>query len=355
MEQVQYSQAQSKEAENLMIDMCKMPISNICTDTMNVGYRGDIVTVQRTESVHDACNALCDEEISSAPVVDYFKRFTGEHVSMLDFCNYYADMFKNVDSPMRFTEEYDIQRARYRDHRRRTLSTMLSERKVGTSLMNSVGINYSLYTAVEMMVKNTGTPCSSIAVLDRFNSVVGVLTPSMVIQHLEATSGRMKELLKMPVSKLEGYGDDFVTIKSSAKALEGFNLLSTAQKPCVAIVDPGTGQISDVLSQRDLKCLAPNSHNYRFLWETLDRFKAHIRERFPGETKSQKAICVSRNQTVGEVMALFNEETIHNVYVVKSAKDKSPTKCLSQIDMLRFITSAVPQTHVAMVTGSEKA
>jgi hypothetical protein len=34
------------------------PVSTICTDTINVGYRGDIVTVRENDSVHEACNAL---------------------------------------------------------------------------------------------------------------------------------------------------------------------------------------------------------------------------------------------------------------------------------------------------------
>jgi hypothetical protein len=86
-------------------------------------------------------------------VIDAFGHFTGEFVTMLDFCEYYSQIFKyvqsrllsslfaslcicicacyqtlshscfpsfvpydnrDVDSPVRFTTEYDIQRARCR-------------------------------------------------------------------------------------------------------------------------------------------------------------------------------------------------------------------------------------------------
>lgn len=344
-----FTMAQSAEAEQFMMNLCKTPVSTICTDTINVGYRGDVVTVRENDSVHEACNALCDEEISSAPVIDAFGHFTGEFVTMLDFCEYYSQIFKDVDSPVRFTTEYDIQRARYREHRRRPLRHLLMERKAKTPVkaQRSIGVDFSLYTAVEMMAKS-GPTCPSLAVVDRQNNVVGVLTTSMIIQQLHTNSKALKQLLDMPVSKMTGYGDDVLTVNEKETAIDGFRRLAETKHCCAAIVDSKTGVVADVLSQRDLKCLAPNSHNYRFLWEKLERFKAHVRERFPGEKKSSFVVCVSQSETIGKVLALYNDESIHNVFVCKSAASKVPVKCISQHDVIRFIGSAVAKIQVGV-------
>jgi hypothetical protein len=74
------------------------------------------------------------------------------------------------------------------------------ERKAKTPVkaQRSIGVDFSLYTAVEMMAKS-GPTCPSLAVVDRQNNVVGVLTTSMIIQQLHTNSKALKQLLDMPV------------------------------------------------------------------------------------------------------------------------------------------------------------
>jgi len=316
-------------SSKLWVKMVATPLDQ-CDDKL----RGSaVVTISRTDSVSSAFRTLCDNDILSAPVVDNMDRFEGM-ISMKDLVDFTLEQFDRPFRPERYSPDYLNKKARFRNAR---VSELLKRKRLNTPKIDSVGPvdeDFSLFSTFEMLARSGQ---HRLAVINWRKAVTGVITHSILIKWLwENRECMSQELLNTSISQIRPY--NFVTsIQASRRALEAFKIMQQQNISAIAVVDE-KGSLVDVISERDLRGVQPESMTFRFLWNRIDFYKSKIKLNYPNAPLDP--VHVPQSATLKDVLSKMVSKNVHRVFVTSEIHmahgGLRPLDVISQGDILNF-------------------
>jgi len=178
--------------------------------------------------------------------------------------------------------------------------------------MHSVRAGFSLLHAMEIMAREGAR---RLAVLDERDRVVGIATQSMIISLLSQNLPLFGPAKDTPVREVhELLCGEVISIKDTARALDGFKLCAEKDVSGIAVQNPA-GSLIDVLSVRDLRGMGTDGAKFWRLYEPVSAYKTLTRSLFPQQTP-RHPLYVSECDTFERALKLMDDGNIHRVFEV---------------------------------------
>lgn len=284
----------------------------------------------------DAFRLLSDANILSAPVMDILGGYRG-FVDMLMLVCHLANQFEgallnNIDENR---WKSLVGSAKYRQLKERWSTTLVSDLR-DYHRAETLSKDNSILVAVEKMVRSRSLGAHRLAIVDRFNGVLGLVTQSDLIEFLHNHLHLMPSGAVTPVTEIRPYSV-LVTVTEDVPAIAAFQIMSKKQINGLAVVDDATGKLVDCLSSRDLRGIGPGMMKFRFLFDSVGAFKRSVRLRFPDLEKKWGGF-VTRDASLEDVINKMYHKKIHRVFVVDSPLNMVPVDVITQTDVIKFIS-----------------
>jgi len=190
---------------------------------------------------------------------------------------------------------------------------------------------YSLYYAIETLAREEAL--HRVPIIDANRNLKSVLTQSQVIEFLYDNYDKLGLITNKPVGEMEGVLRDVHTIHEESRAIDGFKMMQKQNVSAVAVVD-NDGKVVGNLSLRDLKAIRLENQLFARLFQTTQHFLRRLREEFPSARPKTKQV-VTVDDTLGHVIKVLVDHSIHRVYIVNS--DQKPIGVISLRNVLMDI------------------
>jgi CBS domain-containing protein len=287
-----------------------------------------VISTDTSEDLPSVFKKLVSANILSMPVLNQKKKYYGM-VEMYDIVEYITSLFPDVSS----TRLIDLERMLVSERKflNATVKDVIKSPFPKYKSHKTLERGFSLFTAWEMLAF---TGSNRIAVLGESETVIDIITPSMLIDFLWQNIERIGDVSKRLVK-------DFIieptealkTIRENTKAIVAFREMVRMDKTGLGVVNE-TGQLIDNLSPRDLKGIHADANVFWRLWSSVSDFKK--KERMEYEKKvPHELIYVKPDDSLFTVVEKMATLHIHRIYVTD--RNQSPIRVITQTDILREI------------------
>jgi CBS domain-containing protein len=323
--------------DDFSLAMCKKPLYAIHPRRANrtVTMWKGAITVQVDDPVRHVFKTLNDENILSAPVIQANGRFFG-FIDMMDIVLFTVKLFpKDADVSKESLSVFFQKEEQYFKTTVRELLEQLHPNRNWKEYRQraSVPKEFSLYYAWEAMIRRGR---KRLAVVDDSQQVYSVLTQSMLIGWAYNNLDEQLKAIKDVSSRQIGYERPVISVSEHDSTISAFRLMAEKGVHGVAVVDT-KGQLTDVLSIRDLRGIIPSAEEFLRLWRSVGVFKRDLREKHPTKTPVFPDLYLLPSDTVKTSIVMMDEDRVHRLFVVRSATDKTPVGVITQSDVLRFV------------------
>jgi len=312
---------------NIFLKMVQTPLWDTTDDLVD----GDVITIYQNDRVDRALRQLCDNNILSCPVVDANDRYVGM-VDMMTILDFALGIFDQTFRPSRWSDDYLSKKRNFRT----ALVTQVMHRRSQTK-HTDINEDYSLLHAVETM---SIADAHRLAITEEGRFVTGLITHSMVIKWLVNNMAEIPQsLLQTTAYNIRPF-NILSTIPVDRKAIDAFRIMKSQRLHSVAVVD-GLGSLVDVISQRDLRGVKPESLTFRFLWNSISHFKDQVRKDYTEAPTSP--VCVTSQASLEQILNLFVSQHVHQIFVVSDDRTRRPMDVISMGDCIKFILDEIKE------------
>jgi CBS domain-containing protein len=287
-----------------------------------------VITTDTAEDLPSLFKKLVSANVLSVPVLNQKKRYYGM-VEMFDIVEYITSIFSDVSS----TKLIDLERMLVSERKflNATVKDVIKSPFPKYKSHKTLERGFSLFTAWEMLAF---TGSNRIAVLGESESVVDIITPSMLIdflwQNIEKIGDVGKRLVKDFIIEPT---ESLATIRENTKAIVAFREMVRMDKTGLGVVNE-SGQLIDNISPRDLKGIHADANVFWRLWSTVGEFKKKERMEYQRKVPNE-LIYVKSDDSLYSVVEKMATLHVHRIYVTE--RDQSPIRVITQTDILREI------------------
>ena len=302
----------------MLLDLAKADVNDI--------QDIEITTFLKTDKLSYVFRTLIEKGYHSAPVTDQFNTYVGM-ITLANILEAAIDVFgKDVFRPIKGSQSYINEKQQW------------SNKQVQDVMLKSPTLdeNQSLLTAIELLDRNSsGGPLHEMAVINRSQNVVGIVTHMSIIQYLYENIDSYPFLQNTSIRDIRPY--NFVrTFPETARTIEAFKMMVAENISGVGVVNDDN-ELTDVISITDLKGIDPDSLTFRWLWNTIPYFKDQIRDNDVSTPTSPVAISKDDAPSFTDVLNLMAEKEVHRVFLVNSSTDLQVLDVISCTDMIAYI------------------
>jgi len=168
--------------------------------------------------------------------------------------------------------------------------------------------------------------------------VHGIITQSMLIGWLyNNLDSALRPVSHIPVTDIPAATDAMaISIVEHEPAIKAFKLMADKRVSGVSIVNE-KGELTNVISIRDLRGMAPTAEHFLRLFHSVVEFKREVRSMFPTKTPIWPDLFLVPSDTLRTAITMMDEDRVHRLIVVRSALTRSPVRVLSQTDILHYV------------------
>jgi len=202
-------------------------------------------------------------------------------------------------------------------------------------LTNTLYKEWSVWSALEKIVRSG---VRSQAVVNENGEVHGIITQSMLIGWLyNNLDSALRPISHIPVTDIPAATDTMaISIVEHEPAIKAFKLMADKRVSGVSIVNE-KGELTNVISIRDLRGMAPTAEHFLRLFHPVVEFKREVRSMFPTKTPIWPDLFLVPSDTLRTAITMMDEDRVHRLIVVRSALTRSPVRVLSQTDILHYV------------------
>lgn len=308
--------------EDSRFDALKLKMTRLRVSSQGWTDRWALQTLKEDDVVKDALQTLTISNISSCPVMDDSNRYKG-FIDMLQLVEFLTTKGRRPRPSKSKTEEKKCTRHEF-------LNTKLSDFLAKRTQPPFVREDASVYQALEKLADDR---VHRICVVDRNNVVKGVVTQTDMCEFLESHLNLIGDAAQTLVNDIRPFAQ-LITVPSTTKALQGFELLSAKGASGVAVVDPSSGMLVDCLSVKDLRGIGIAGEDFHEVFaKDIKGFKKIVRDRYQALDRRWGG-WVTNKGTLEDVLKKMTQKRIHRVFVVDA--DQKPEDVISQTDVLSF-------------------
>lgn len=311
-----------KTMDGFLTWLARHPLDQIPRDTTGDCYLwkvGSVMVVRHDEKISNVFKKLTTEGFLSAPVMrdgNYFG-----YIDLFDLVTFAADLFEGETSESwtDFFEKRD-------DWRSATVGQIIQTTKWMARTPAIDPFQPCLYDSSMLYVfehmARSGT--HRVALLDRKDQLLGIMTESMCISFLRQNMFRLGELKNLKIEKiLPDLPKDIVVVKEADTAMQAFKLMAEHHLTGLPIVDDD-GVLTGAISTRDLRGVGATGEQFSQLFQSVQAYKRQIRKDFPRQAPrthySSKLVpvaglYVTPQSTIADVIGCMNDGNIHRVFV----------------------------------------
>jgi len=285
-------------------------------DTLVVDKK-EVYVVQSTDTLQTALDTMQKHNILSLPVMDPSQNICGM-LGIMDILVYvaWAPYFETGAQPEGFTK----------------LDSPIS------SVLGLTSESRHIYVIEPSLpVERLATPFSNglHRVLIKVNEQNGlkILSQSDIVRFLYKHRSELTPIVSKKLSTLNCTKVVF-SITDSESTLDGFKLMAIEKVPAVAVTNASTGEIIANLSASDLRGISSENISDVSL-PVIDYLKKRK------GANNVKALVVTMENTLLDVMQLIVENKIHRLWIVESKEHPKPVGVVTLTDIFKsFVTSA---------------
>jgi CBS domain-containing protein len=276
------------------------------------GYK--LISADAHETVGSVFNKLAENNILSVPIYDpKSKKFYA-----------FLDLIDIVTNTLELQQEYPLrEKAGIEDEEFGNEPCLDLVNKSQRNFYHTIEDTATLQKAVNELCT---TKAHRLAVLNKDNELVSILTQSKIIQYLaklvddlQLGNKKIKDLClgKTPVISIN---------LNKSRALDAFKTIQMNNISGLAIVDDD-GAIVDNLSVSDLKLLEYNKKVFDALLEPLEKFL----KRKSDDATITKPVVITQDSTLRDVLNILTKTRVHRLYVVDNHKRPSGIVTLTDL------------------------
>jgi len=262
------------------------------------------------------------------PVLNQKKKYYGM-VEMFDLVEFITSLFSDVSS----TKLIDLEKMLVSERKflNATIKDVIKSPFPKYKSHKTIEKGFSLFTAWEILALSGS---NRIAVLGESETVIDIITPSMLIDFLWQNIEKIGDVAKRPVKDfIVEPTEALATIRENTKAIVAFREMVRMDKTGLGVVNE-SGQLIDNISPRDLKGIHADANVFWRLWSTISEFKKRERSEYEKKVPSE-LIYVKADDSLYTVVEKMATLHVHRIYVTD--RDQSPIRLITQADILREI------------------
>jgi len=290
--------------------------------------RCKIVHVYKDDLISQGFQTLIDARILSAPVLDSKRNNYVGFIDIIDIVCQVVLISKKLGN--------DLDAASFDKifHTDETFSHMTCGQLANSSSRNPyypIEETAPLMTVLRMMVEKKSY---RVAAIDHASGLLStIVTQSHVVSLIRRNLSKFNFAAKTVGDLKMGYKDTVLSIKTSDRVIDAFNIINDYKIHGLAVVD-ATGKLIDNISASDLKYIGAEGKNASRLFATASEYLQKYRG--TDDTKFiSEPYCVLPSDTVQDVIEKLAETHAHRVYVVDG--EKKPIGVISLSDILQHI------------------
>jgi len=173
-----------------------------------------------------------------------------------------------------------------------------------------------------------------IPIINIEGELISVITQSHLVRELYKNFSKF-DIASQTVQDLKLGYKEVLSIRSDAKAIEGFNTIYEKKVSGLAVVD-GTGKLVGNLSATDMRNVGADINFLSRVFKSTEEF---LKLGPKGEQALEKPICCKPTATVGEAVAELVSTKTHRIYVVDD--NNVPIGVISLGDVLEAVKNSV--------------
>jgi len=283
-----------------------------------------IITVEDSTSVSDGLTELIDNHILSVPVYDNKARRYKAFIDMLDF------VCAIVSSGIGPSKDSFVNLIAGSQKLKKKNCGMIADSSQRNPFY-PVQHDASIGTILDFMVKYK---VHRIPIVNVDGELVSVITQSHLLSELYKNFSKFDIFSKRVQDIKLGY-KNVISIRSDAKAIEGFKVIYSKKVSGVAVVD-GSGKLVGNLSATDLRNVGGDINLISRVFWSVEEF---LKWGPNGEQAMPKPIYCTPNATVGEAVEVLVRTRTHRIYVIDDSG--LPIGVISLGDVLEAIQNSL--------------
>ncbi|KAI8060421.1 uncharacterized protein B0P05DRAFT_558064 [Gilbertella persicaria] len=312
----------------------------------------NVITIEGSLSVEEACNVLINHNISSAPVYTSSATSVPTYVGMFDYGDviaYILLVLRNISSPPPEVQEGQREdlylgikdvlcRAQEGQQVPIELASDLSQKNPFYSIMNEA----TLLSAVEKFARGAHRVC----VINPDGSIKGILSQSVVAKYLYKHQRHFSDIeciMNKTLRQLDLGVSDVIAVNADSLVLDALALMSKHNISSVAVLGH-MGVVLGNISMTDVKHVM-KSYHHQLLWKTCFQFVSLVRIQ-QGIDDGQDRLPVfdvRLDTTLGFAVAKLLATKSHRVWVVDE-REKA-IGVVSITDVMRAILHSVSASN----------
>jgi CBS domain-containing protein len=287
-----------------------------------------VILTDTAEDLPSVFKKLVSANILSMPVLNQKKKYYGM-VEMFDIVEYITSLFSDVSS----ARLIDLERLLVSERKflNATVKDVIKSPFPKYKSHKTLEKGFSLFTAWEILAL---TGSNRVAVLGELETVIDIITPSMLIDFLWQNIEKIGDVAKRPVKDfIMEPTEALATIRENTRAIVAFREMVRMDKTGLGVVNE-SGQLIDNISPRDLKGIHAEANVFWRLWSTVSEFKKKERSEYERKVPAE-VIYVKADDSLYTVVEKMATLHVHRIYVID--RNQSPIRLITQADILREI------------------
>jgi len=296
-----------------------------------------ILVVSPDTNLAEAWRSLTQNNFYSAPIINIKTQKYLGYLDLMDIVEYVVLKFgrNRLEGQKNFWDlihqDEQFQKATVRSVMSHPLSMITK------ASFQAIYLDFSMFSAIEMLAKMPNV--HRVAVIDANRRLYGIITQSRLARviHKHNLEGRTGTALNMPIWAVEGAIKPIVTAKETEDAIMAFRKMVAAKVTAVA-VENADGQITGVLSAKDLKLMSEDGKFFWKLFQIVSSFQYEISRLDPNRPK--ELIVLSTSDTLAMAVEKMAKANVHRVFIVD--EHRRPIGVIGMREVMRQIISSGP-------------
>ncbi|KAL1934342.1 hypothetical protein VTP01DRAFT_6524 [Rhizomucor pusillus] len=251
-------------------DWCMIPVRNVTKNQQ-------VITIDGSMLVEEACDVLIKNNISSAPVYD---KSPTDYVGMFDYGDVIAYLLLILtDQAPGQLQQSDSETVETMDIIRRAVRGQTVPVKLASDLsqknpFNAILPEATVLSAIEEFACGTHRVC----VLEPSGEIMGILSQSTIVRFLYENRKQFPDIDKLLGQRLRqlGLGEtDVIGVNAESRVMDALSQMSHNGVSSVAVIGTN-GVILGNISMTDIKH-AMKGNRHQLLWSTCFQFVSSVR------------------------------------------------------------------------------
>jgi len=286
---------------------------------------GKLFVAQRTDKVVDVWKGLVQRNFLSVPVLQKTGSKYYGFIDLADIVKYFVDHFgeqRLKDVGENFWELVDKEK----EFQEKTVNDLMTYPLSKRNPFHPVPRGYSLFAAVELLARERGL--HRVPIVDEDRKLVHLATQSQVVDFLSRNLESMGTIRNKPASFI-CHTHSVITIHENDTAINAFKLMIEKNIHAVAVVND-EGQLSGVISVRDLKAISSDARLFWRLYQTVQNFIQKLKNAH--DDRPHRVISAKPDESYESIIKKLAEHKLHGLFVVN--EEHKPVGAVALKDIL---------------------